>query len=165
MATCLELVNFNENFTETSVTSSTCIWKKKLRKQCDDPVEMSKLPTLVKESSTRSEAPCSEYYDPCLDIPLPSVDDFYYGLKALRLNANIMYNPFPFGNRDVKTTITLILVQSFFEKINDNQSIYDSSSYCKIIKLISFTPTDIQSVERNRHDQVDNIGLVTAKSC
>ena len=153
VATLLELADFVEKYTNNSVTSTACRWKKKERQSCDNPVEVSKLSTRVKQSSARSEAPCSDFYDPCPDVPLPSVDDFYNGLRLLRPNANILYNRFPF-KQIVETSVSS--VPSFFEQISAFMMLNPSSDFDEVIKSISFSPSERDSIEKFTRGQVDN---------
>ena len=114
---------------------------------------MSKLSTRVKQSSARSEAPCSDFYDPCPDVPLPSVDDFYNGLRLLRPNANILYNRFPF-KQIVETSVSS--VPSFFEQISAFMMLNPSSDFDEVIKSISFSPSERDSIEKFTRGQVVN---------
>ena len=117
MATLLEVIEYVEKYTENSVTSSTCQWKKKERQAADCPVEVEKLTTRLNMNETaRSEVPSTDYYDPCPGVPLPNVDDFYNGIKKLRPNANILYNRFKYGKSP--DDVSKSPISSFFEKFS-----------------------------------------------
>lgn len=153
VATLLELVEFVEKYAENSVTSSACQWKKKVRQNTDVPMEVSKLSTSLPGTS-RSQVPTADIYDPCPGIPLPNVDDFYHGIRALRPNANILYNRYKFGKptEDIATCV----VPSLLEKMKNHIEINPAVKLEDLMKSVMFSQDDRIKIERNTRGQSDN---------
>ena len=151
-----------------SVTSALCQWKKKGRRDTDNPQPIDKLVTVLPGSS-RNEPPTAECYDPYPGY-VPDVDAFYAGLKDVKPNACMLLNRFKKENSapPVNEDIVPTLLDSFIAILENNPSI---NSIEEVLAKFSYTEKDISDIEKCTRGQSDSNmwqqyrkGMITASN-
>ena len=148
-----DIAEYANDSLNPSVTSGSCLWKKKERRSTDNPVPVNELSTSLPGSS-RSELPTTEYYDPCLGL-LPDVNAFYEGFTVLQPNASMLLNRYKVDHTTpVKEYRTIPPLLDYINRvIKEHPTI---STISELLGLIIYSDSDITEIEKCTRGQSDN---------